>query len=93
MKKIFWRVGIYFAVALVIMTAVTGLAFTRFNRHNIMNVYKGELKSMARSISEQVTEAMVDNNSEDFSTYLSALKDFGELRDTDIWILANPSAE
>ena len=93
MKKIFWRVGIYFTVALVIMTAVTGLAFTRFNRRNIMNVYKGELKSMARSISEQVTEAMVDNNSEDFSTYLSALKDFGELRDTDIWILANPSAE
>lgn len=93
MKKIFWRVGIYFALALVIMTAVTGLAFTRFNRRNIMNVYKGELKSMARSVSEQVTEAMVDNNSEDFSTYLSALKDFGELRDTDIWILANPSAE
>lgn len=93
MKKIFWRVGIYFAVALVILTAVAGLVFTRFNRRNIMSVYKGELKSLATSVSEQVSEAMVDNGSGDFSTYLSALKDFGELRNTDIWILANPSAD
>lgn len=93
MKKIFWRVGIYFAVALVILTAVTGIVFTRFNRHNIMNVYKEELKSLARSVSERVSEAMVDDDSEDFSTYLSALQDFGELRNTDIWILANPSAD
>lgn len=93
MKKIFWRVVIYFAAALIIMTAVTGLAFTRFNRYNVMNVYKGELKSLARSVSEQVSEAMVDNDNEGFSTYLSALQDFGEFRDTDIWILANPSAE
>lgn len=93
MKKIFWRVGIYFTVALVVLTAITGLVFTRFNRHNIMNVYKEELKSLARSVSEQVSEAMVDNDNEDFSTYLSALQDFGELRNTDIWILANPSAD
>lgn len=93
MKKIFWRVGVYFATALVIMTAVTGLAFTRFNRHNVMDVYKGELKSLARSVSEQVSEAMTDGDYEGFSTYLSALQDFGEFRDTDIWILANPSAE
>lgn len=93
MKKIFWRVGIYFAVALVIMTAVTGLAFTRFNRHNIMNVYRGELKSLAVSVSGQVTQALVSEDSEEFATYLSALRDFGELRDADIWILSNPSAE
>ncbi len=92
MKKIFWRVGIYFAVALVVMTAIAGLVFTRFNRRNIMNVYKGELKSLARSVSEQVSEAMVDGEDDDFSTYLSALTDFGDLRDTDIWIMANPYA-
>lgn len=93
MKKIFWRVGVYFAVALVILTAVAGMIFTKFNRRNIMNVYRGELKSMARSVAERVSEAMVDNDSEDFSTYLSALKDFGEFRNTDIWILANPTAD
>ncbi len=93
MKKIFWRVGIYFAVALVTLTAVTGLIFTRFNRRNIMGVYKDELKSLARSVSERVNEAMQENDSADFYIYLSALKDFGELRNTDIWILANPTAE
>lgn len=93
MKKMFWRVVIYFTAALVVMTAVAGLVFTRFNRRNIMNVYKGELKSLAQSVSKQVSEAMVDNDGEKFSTYLSALKDFGELRNTDIWILANPSAD
>lgn len=93
MKKIFWRVGIYFAAALIIMTAVTGLAFTRFNRRNVMEVYKGELKSLARSVSEQVSEAIANGGYEEFSTYLSALQDFGEFRDTDIWILANPSAD
>ncbi len=92
MKKMFWRVGIYFLSSLVILVAVTGIVFTRFNRHNIMNVYKGELKSLATSVSRQVSEAMTDNDSEDFSTYLSALKDFGELRNADIWIVANPSA-
>lgn len=93
MKKIFWRVGVYFAVALIVLTAVTGIVFTRFNRRNITNVYKGEMKSLAKSVSEQVSEAIVGNSSGDFFTYLSALEDFGELRDTDIWILANPSAE
>lgn len=93
MKKIFWRVVVYFAVALIVLTAVTGVVFTRFNRRNITNVYKGEMKSLARSVSEQVSEAMVGNNSGEFSTYLSALQDFGELRNTDIWILANPSAD
>lgn len=93
MKKIFWRVGIYFAVALVTMTAVAGLVFTRFNRRNIMGVYKEELKSIARSVSSHVSEALSEQDSEDFFTYLSALQDFGELRDTDIWIMANPSAD
>lgn len=93
MRSIFWRVGIYFAVALVTLTAVAGLVFTRFNRHNIMGVYKEELKSLARSVSERVSDAMAGDGSEDFFTYLSALKDFGELRNTDIWILENPLAD
>lgn len=93
LRKIFWRVGIYFAVALVTLTAVAGLVFTRFNRHNIMGVYKEELRSLARSVSEQVSEAMAGDGSEDFFIYLSALKDFGELRNTDIWIMANPLAD
>ncbi len=93
MKKMFWRVGIYFASALVILAAVTGIVFTRFNRRNIMNVYKGEMKSLAQSVSKRVSEAMEDDESEDISVYLSALKDFGEFRNTDIWILSNPSME
>ncbi len=92
-RKIFWRVGIYFALALVSLTAVAGLVFTRFNRHNIMGVYKEELKSIAQSVSERVSDAVTGDDSKDFFTYLSALKDFGEFRNTDIWILANPSAD
>ena len=29
-------------VTLLIMTAISGLIFTKFNRHNVMNVYKDE---------------------------------------------------
>ncbi len=92
MKKLFWRFGIYFMASLVILAAVTGVVYTKFNRQNIMNVYKGEMKSLAKSVSKQVNEAVAGSDSQGFAIYLSALQDFGELRNTDIWILANPSA-
>lgn len=45
-------------VTLLIMTAISGLIFTKFNRHNVMNVYKDELKSLAQSVSKRITETM-----------------------------------
>lgn len=92
MKKIFWRVAVYFTVALIVLTGVAGLVFMRFNRRNVMNVYKEELKSLAQSVSQHVTESMTDDDVENFSAYLSAIKDFGDIRNADIWIFANPDS-
>ena len=93
MKRIFWRVGLCFVVTLLIMTAISGLIFTKFNRYNVMNVYKEELKSLAQSVSKRITETMAHGGAEGVQEYLLAIDDFGVFQNTDIWILANPKAE
>ena len=51
-------------VTLLIMTAISGLIFTKFNRHNVMNVYKDELKSLAQSVSKRITETMAHGSTQ-----------------------------
>ena len=51
-------------VTLLIMTAISGLIFTKFNRHNVMNVYKDELKSLAQSVSKRITETMAHGSTD-----------------------------
>lgn len=93
MKKIFWRVGLCFVVTLLIMTAISGLIFTKFNRHNVMNVYKDELKSFAQSVSKRITETMAHGSTDGIQEYLLAIDDFGVFQNTDIWILANDKVD
>ena len=93
MKKIFWRVGLCFVVTLLIMTAISGLIFTKFNRHNVMNVYKDELKSLAQSVSKRITETMAHGDTDGIQEYLLAIDDFGVFQNTDIWILANDKVD
>ena len=69
------------------MTAISGLIFTKFNRHNVMNVYKDELKSLAQSVSKRITETMAHGDTDGIQEYLLAIDDFGVFQNTDIWIL------
>ena len=75
------------------MTAISGLIFTKFNRYNVMNVYKEELKSLAQSVSKRITETMAHGGAEGVQEYLLAIDAVGVFQNTDIWILANPKAE
>ncbi len=93
MKKIFWRVALLFVITLITFTAVAGLIYTRFNRHNIMNLYKDELKSLASTVSEHVYDASEESDNKGLNSYLSALEDFGEIRNADIWIVSNPNSK
>ena len=80
-------------VTLLIMTAISGLIFTKFNRHNVMNVYKDELKSLAQSVSKRITETMAHGSTDGIQEYLLAIDDFGVFQNTDIWILANDKVD
>ena len=80
-------------VTLLIMTAISGLIFTKFNRHNVMNVYKDELKSFAQSVSKRITETMAHGSTDGIQEYLLAIDDFGVFQNTDIWILANDKVD
>ncbi len=93
MKKIFWRIFVYFGVVLVVFTMVIGLLFTRFNRRNLVGVYKDELGSLAASVAARASAAVMDQDKDGFADFLKAVEDFGDMQDTDIWVVTNPGAE
>lgn len=92
MKKIFWRVVVYFGVVLLVFTILIGLMFTRFNRTNIVGAYKQQLGDLAVSVAKRTSKAVRDNEPEEFLDYLRAIEDFGKLQNIDIWIVSNDSA-
>lgn len=93
MKKIFWRVLIYFSVVLLVFTVLIGLMFTRFNRTNIVGAYKQQLGDLASGVAKRTSQAVSDNEAEDFVDYLRAIEDFGRLQNIDIWIVACEDAD
>lgn len=92
MKKIFWRVFVYFSVVLIVFTVMTGLMFTRFNRTNIVGAYKQQLGDLASGVAQRTSRASQNNEAEAFQDYLSALEDFGNQQDIDVWVLSNPGS-
>lgn len=88
MKKIFWRVLVYFSVVLLVFTILIGLMFTRFNRTNIVGAYKKQLGDLATGVAKRTSQAAGDNEAEEFLDYLRAVEDFGKLQNIDIWIVA-----
>lgn len=92
MKKIFWRIFVYFGVVLIVFTLVIGLLFTRFNRSNLVGVYKDELGSLAASVAARTRAAVNDKDKDGFADFLKAVEDFGDMQDTDIWVVTNPKA-
>lgn len=89
MKKIFWRVLVYFSLVLLVFTILVGLMFTRFNRTNIVGAYKQQLGDLATGIAKRTSQAAKDKTPEDFMDYLWAIEDFGNLQNIDIWIVSN----
>lgn len=57
-----------------------------------MNVYEDQLKILAKNIAVQVRDYATKGDPNGFYFYLTAIEDFGEMRDTDIWIVANPNS-
>ena len=50
MKKIFWRVFVYFGLVLLLFSVLIGLMFTRFNSTNIVGAYKQQLGDLATGV-------------------------------------------
>ena len=93
MKKIFWRVFVYFSVVLIVFTVMIGLMFTRFNRTNIVGAYKQQLGDLASGVAERTSRAAQNDEADAFQDYMSALEDFGRQQDIDVWILSNPDSD
>ena len=89
MKKIFWRVLIYFSVVLLVFTVLIGLMFTRFNRTNIVGAYKQQLGDLATDVAKRTSRAAKDGDVESFMNYLRVIEDFGSMQDIDIWIVSH----
>lgn len=90
MKKIFWRVFIYFGVVLLVFSIMLGLMFTRFNRTNIVGAYKQQLGDLASGVAKRTSQAAKNGNVDSFVDYLKAIEDFCNLQSIDIWIVSNP---
>lgn len=92
MKKIFWRVFVYFSVVLMVFTVMIGLMFTRFNRTNIVGAYKQQLGDLAAGVAKRTSRAAQDNEADTFLDYMKAMEDFGNQQDIDVWIVSNPDS-
>ena len=64
MKKIFWRVFVYFGLVLLLFSVLIGLMFTRFNSTNIVGAYKQQLGDLATGVASRTSKA-VSNKEED----------------------------
>ena len=95
MKSIFVRVGIYFLLALSVMTVMIATIFTRFSRQNVRKMYRAELKTLAKSVSDRVSEAVANDEgaTPEFNSFLNSIINLGDMRDMDIWILSNSQAQ
>lgn len=93
MKKIFWRVLVYFGVVLTVFTILVGLLFTRFNRTNIVGAYKRQLSNLAVSVSKQTSKAFREEKVEEFLNYMDSIQDFANSQDVDVWVVGNPDGE
>ena len=92
MKKIFWRVFVYFSVVLMVFTIMIGLMFTRFNRTNIVGAYKQQLGDLGAGVAQRTSRAVQNDEADAFLDYMKALEDFGNQQDIDVWILSNPGS-
>lgn len=92
MKKIFWRVFVYFSVVLMAFTVLVGLMFNRFNRTNIVGAYKQQLGDLASGVAKRTRQAAANEEIDTFADYLIAIEDFCNLQNIDIWIVTNPGS-
>lgn len=93
MKRLFWRIYIYFGAALVVLSVFIGLIYTKLNRGNIVEVYQEQLNVLAANIGEQIRDYVAEDDADGFFSYLTALEDFGEMQNTDIWIMSKSDSK
>ena len=73
MKKIFWRVFVYFGLVLLLFSVLIGLMFTRFNSTNIVGAYKQQLGDLATGVASRTSKAVSNKENDTFSDYLAAV--------------------
>lgn len=66
MKKIFWRVFVYFGLVLLLFSVLIGLMFTRFNSTNIVGAYKQQLGDLATGVASRTSKAVSNKENDTF---------------------------
>ena len=65
MKKIYWRVFVYFGMVLMAFSVLIGLMFTRFNRTNIVGAYRQQLGDLGAGVAKQAAQAYKQEENEE----------------------------
>lgn len=88
MKKIFWRVLVYFGVVIFAFTMLIGLLFTKLNRSNIIGAYQKQLYELAKNVATEAGKAQRNKEADHFHNYLSSMETYAESQDIDVWVVS-----
>lgn len=87
-KKIFWRVLVYFGVVIFAFTILIGLLFTKLNRSNIIGAYQKQLYELAKNVATEASKAQRGGEADHFHNYLSSMETYAEAQDIDVWVVS-----
>ncbi len=89
MNRLYWRIFLYFGMALIVLSVFISLVYTRLNRSNIEEISQEQLRLLAGNIGVQVNYYAEEKDTDGFSSYLTALEEFWIVQNTDIWLISN----
>ena len=93
MKRLFWRVYLYFGVVLMALTGVIALSYSELNKNSVEDTYYDQLESLGSQVAYQISQYVSNQESEAYFHYLDALENFGKMQNTDIWVVSNKKAK
>lgn len=89
-KSISFRVFASITAALLVFALLLGFIFMRLYRTTTQSYSSKQLISIGQSVSENLSNYLLDDNYEEMVGYLEMFRD---MEDTEIWIVANPYAK
>lgn len=88
-NRLFFKMYLSYACVLAMSAILIGVIFMMLYKETTMQSYYKQLERQADSISERLTQYIID---EDYAAAMDYVKKVIELDDKDIWLLANESA-
>lgn len=89
-NRLFFKMYLSYACVLTISATLIGVIFMMLYKETTMQTYYKQLERQAKSISERLTQYIID---EDYTSSVDYVRKVIELDDKDIWVIANEKAE